>query len=152
MTPAQQPEFIITEELAELIEGQLTNESCKKCPHEGGGVNSGIKAHLRTRPHTPAPDMKEIIEAKRGCLTCLNPDCPIWQAADQNCWKPQQEHDTAIARTATLAENKRVLDAIEKFKTEAWARHDPCDGGFTKFYQSLRVTEESLRRTAQEHP
>ena len=46
-----------------------------------------------------------------------------------------------IIKVAKQDENKRVLDAIEKFKTEAWARNDPCDGGFTKFYQSLRIPE-----------
>jgi hypothetical protein len=67
----QQKEYIIDEELAELIEGQLTNKWCKRCPYEGGGINSGIKAHLRSRPqqagdHGVVPDyvttQKEIRE------------------------------------------------------------------------------------------
>ena len=32
-----------------------------------------------------------ILEHKRGCLTCRSPDCPVWQAADQNCWKSEKE-------------------------------------------------------------
>jgi hypothetical protein len=96
-----------------------------------------------TRPHTPAQDFS-------------NPKIGDWIPGVGDITTEYERQFIArygeAARTATLAENKRGLDAIEKFKTEAWARHDPCDGGFTKFYQSLRVTEESLRRTAQEHP
>ena len=32
-----------------------------------------------------------ILKHKRGCLTCRSPDCPVWQAADQNCWKSEKE-------------------------------------------------------------
>lgn len=37
---------------------------------------------------TKYPDLSHIAPNRRGCLTCLSPDCPVWQAADQNCWKP----------------------------------------------------------------
>lgn len=50
-----------------------------------------------TRTHSasePTPDLSHISEERRSCLFCLDPCCPIWQAADQNCWMSQKEHDT----------------------------------------------------------
>ena len=35
--------------------------------------------------------IKEVAEQQRGCLTCLAPDCTVWQTADQNCWKSEKE-------------------------------------------------------------
>lgn len=58
----QQKEWIIDEELALLIESALIDvgPECKKCPHEGGGFNGAIVAHLRMRPHsTPAPGKQQ---------------------------------------------------------------------------------------------
>ena len=120
---AQQGEYIITEMRLRGLQAIY-------------GIAEETIAEVMTRPHTPAPETdNQKMSRELRIATSL-----------------YKEGRKDGERTATLAENKRVLDAIEKFKTEAWARHDPCDGGFTKFYQSLRVTEESLRRTAQEHP
>ena len=107
---------------------------------------------LSARPHTPAPKIPNSTELTQLAINDwhnreerkhryeLQPWVNGWITGFLTESKPywSKEHDTAIHNAATYAENKRVLDAIEKFKTEAWARHDPCDGGFTKFYQSLR--------------
>jgi hypothetical protein len=54
---SEQPpkEYTITEEEVEIIESHLDNKHCQKCPYEGGGVKSGIKSFIRSRPHTSAP-------------------------------------------------------------------------------------------------
>jgi len=55
MTAQPQRKYTLIEEEVELIEDFLNNEHCVKCPYEGGGVKSGIKSFIRSRPHTPAP-------------------------------------------------------------------------------------------------
>ena len=52
--------------------------------------------------------IKEIVSQKRGCLTCHNPDCPVWQTADQNCWKSQKEHDDQVR----AEEREKVLKIV----------------------------------------
>ena len=37
------------------------------------------------------PLSEAIAEQRHGCLTCFDPTCPVWQAADQNCWKSEKE-------------------------------------------------------------
>ena len=49
--------------------------------------------------------MSDINYHERGCLTCRSPDCPVWQAADQNCWKSQADNDAQVAKK----ERERVL-------------------------------------------
>ena len=36
--------------------------------------------------------LSEVISEQRcGCLTCFDKQCPVWQAADQNCWRSGKE-------------------------------------------------------------
>ena len=77
----------------------------QRCPREGCPYDT------RFRDLIQAVDLSHIKPDRRGCLTCLNPDCPIWQAADQNCWESQKEHDAAIAAAA----HKKVLDMLEEW-------------------------------------
>jgi hypothetical protein len=45
-------QYIITEEVAEIIETALeSDEHCKKCPYEGGGFNQGALSLLRECPY-----------------------------------------------------------------------------------------------------
>ena len=83
---SEQPpkEYTITEEEVEIIESHLDNKHCQKCPYEGGGVKSGIKSFIRSRPH-PALDN-------------MHPD--RWA----------QLHDAAIARKA----REGVLNRLDK--------------------------------------
>jgi len=53
--------------------------------------------------------IKKIISHERGCLTCRSPDCPVWQAADQNCWKSQADNDAQVAKKER-----------EKVRPEVW--------------------------------
>ncbi len=69
---------------------------------EQRNIEEAYKRGYQDAINRPHPQCEEchinfIIEQKRGCLTCLNPECPIWQGANQNCWKSQKEHDTTIA-------------------------------------------------------
>lgn len=61
----EQPSYIITEELAELIESQLQNQHCKKCPYEGAGVNSGILSMLRSRPAPASYTIEQIADINK---------------------------------------------------------------------------------------
>lgn len=54
------------------------------------------------------PDLSHIAPGRRGCLTCLDPTCPVWQAADQNCWKSLADHNAAIRKD----EREKVLDEV----------------------------------------
>jgi hypothetical protein len=74
-----------------------------------GELWRAVKA-ARDKPRPPCEEcqINSIIEHKRGCLICRNPECPIWQAADQNCWKSQEGYDASIAAQATAAERARL--------------------------------------------
>ena len=50
-------QYIITEEVAEIIETALeSDEHCKKCPYEGGGFNQGALSLLRECPYQSERD------------------------------------------------------------------------------------------------
>jgi len=108
--------------LTEIRSRPLSTEMLKKenlnvamvAAYESGLKEGARKARKKPRPPCEECRINSIIEQKRGCLTCRDPECPVWQAADQNCWKSQGEHDALIAAQATAAENKRVLGVIEK--------------------------------------
>ena len=98
MTPPQQ-EYIITDAQLKKYEGLFFIDDDAK---------EDFKT-IRSRPHTPEA-ITEIISQKRGCLTCRAPDCPVWQAADQNCWKSQEDHDAATRAD----ERERVLEKLRR--------------------------------------
>jgi len=56
----------------------------------------------RTRQHSPAPERNELLDLNN----------PLSKAMWANA---SEVHDTQVARTATLAENKRVLDILHKW-------------------------------------
>jgi hypothetical protein len=50
-------QYIITEEVAEIIETALeSDEHCKKCPYEGWGFNQGALSLLRECPYQSERD------------------------------------------------------------------------------------------------
>jgi len=45
-----------------------------------------VESEIRSRP------LSEAISSQRhGCLTCFDHTCPVWQTADQNCWKSEKD-------------------------------------------------------------
>ena len=102
----------------------------------------------------PAPDLSHIREDRRGCLNCLNPDCPVWQTADQNCWKSQKEHDAATkqaAREEVLTDlrkhlNKRA-DSLERNYPKGNDQRDGAQTRIAEIQQTLLALDamESLR-------
>ena len=100
-------DYIISEdEMKNIID--LTEEMCET---PGWVINvqpianrrMDIINKVRSRP------LSEVISSRHGCLTCFDSNCPVWQTADQNCWKPQEAHDTAIRK----AEREGVLDKLK---------------------------------------
>jgi hypothetical protein len=100
---------------------------------------------IKARPHTPAPDLK--------IMTIMGvPIIPAELFAEGNRLsealdKALKAHDAATARTATLAENKRVIDAVCKINNE--------DGCCKKGKDCKTCIWESLRQSApaaQEQP
>jgi len=85
-------DFVITEHDIELLNDPAMDKQ-------------KIWARVRSRPLSEA-----IAEQRHGCLTCFDPTCPVWQAADQNCWKSQADNDAEVAK----AERERVLDNLLK--------------------------------------
>ena len=76
--------------------------------------------YIRCASHSNAteqqkPDLSHITPERRGCLTCLAPDCPIWQAADQNCWKLQPYTPTSD-RDKVL----NILTELREFHADNW--------------------------------
>jgi hypothetical protein len=61
----------------------------------------------------PIPDLSHISPDRHGCLDCLNPECTLWQAADQNCWKSQKEYNLDIA----AKEREKVKKIIDSGKS-----------------------------------
>ncbi len=93
----------------------------------------------------PAPDLSHIREDRRGCLNCLNPDCPVWQTADQNCWKSQKEHDAATKQAAREEVIQQFIDfgmsgkCVKTDKAEAVSCDAICERDcFVCFAESLR--------------
>ena len=56
--------------------------------YEGTG---DIDEETRSRPLSSEFKKMDIRTHTRGCLTCRSPTCPVWQAADQNCWVSEKE-------------------------------------------------------------
>ena len=102
---------------------------------------------VETRTHSsaaePAPDLSHIREDRRGCLNCLNPDCPVWQTADQNCWKSQKEHDAATKQAAREEVIQQFIDFGMSGKCVKTDKAVSCDAicerdCFVCFAESLR--------------
>jgi hypothetical protein len=90
-----------------------------------------------------APDLSHIREDRRGCLNCLNPDCPVWQTADQNCWKSQKEHDAATKQAAREEVIQQFIDFGMSGKCVKTDKAVSCDAicerdCFVCFAESLR--------------
>ena len=83
-------DFVITEHDIELLNDPVMDK--KK-----------IWVRVRSRPLSEA-----IAEQRHGCLTCFDPTCPVWQAADQNCWKSQSDHDAQVSKK----EREKFLEEI----------------------------------------
>ena len=147
-------------------------EVCSLCSKYHTKIISSNRTRTRTRPHTPAPATTNGVLS--GFIPSTNcGSCDEWDAAvdeltrvvyfktkrmdirslvaeaafsvrqDQN-W--MQRHDTAIARTATLAENKRVLDAaIRDIKI-----YNATENGFKFTANEVINILESLRQEAQQ--
>jgi hypothetical protein len=121
-SPDVERRYIITEKLVELIEGQLTNEYCRLCPHEGGGINSGIKAYIRSAPYDPDALKAEGSRKECVCFTC--PDYGLADDCDPKC--PTLKQHQAIAAKAReevldeLAIKIREWPALEKGIDEEW--------------------------------
>ena len=82
--------------------------------------------------------MSDINYHKRGCLTCRSPDCPVWQAADQNCWKSQADNDAQVAKK----EGERVLD---KYLELLVSCRFELDGEIVVKMSAIRNVREELR-------
>jgi len=114
--------------------------------------NHGCASHSSATE--PAPDLSHIREDRRGCLNCLDPDCPVWQTADQNCWKSQKEHDAATkqaAREEVLTDlrkhlNKRA-DSLERNYPKGNDQRDGAQTRIAEIQQTLLALDamESLR-------
>jgi hypothetical protein len=87
------------------------------------------------------------------CDHCSGQDCQVFTEEEQE--QNQKQHDAAIARAATLAENKRVLDEIERVINEKWFGvdvQDPDGDCCVVATDTLEPLIQSLRTAAQEHP
>ena len=82
--------------------------------------------------------MSDINYHERGCLTCRSPDCPVWQAADQNCWKSQADNDAQVAKK----EGERVLD---KYLDLLVSCRFELDGEIVVTMSAIRNIREEMR-------
>jgi hypothetical protein len=97
--------FVITKEEVEIIEDSLQNDHCRKCPYEGGGIKSGIKAFIRSRPvHSDVLDERikdiELIIALCKKLRHHFPD-------DLSLQMTQEQHAKELKKIESL---KRSLE------------------------------------------
>lgn len=106
-------QYIITEEVVELIEGQLKNESCKKCPYEGGGVNSGILSFLRSNPYNP--------QAERDLPHCTSTELLLVAHDEWKCRQERRHYDdegpwTSGWISGFLISRKWANEKVEKLR------------------------------------
>ena len=106
-----------------------------KCTAEKGCASHSTPTEQRK------PDLSHITPERKGCLTCLAPDCPIWQAADQNCWKLQPY---------TTTERDKVLEIQEGVLNLVWQQSITISSGATLWdviegiRKDLRTAPEKL--------
>ena len=117
-------QYIITEEQLKIIlerRGAIYI-SCQ------GKFRDEIVAEVRSHPYNPQaeqkPDLSHITPERRGCLTCLAPDCPVWQAADQNCWKPQTYNPQAEREKVLDEYNDELLTKLVQELAGTWRMRD----------------------------
>jgi hypothetical protein len=139
---AQQPqrEYIITEEQIDYIE---KNSVCLPELYD----------EIRSRPHTPAPSRLNTQPKGCTCEDCIRfrdaecpyPDSNITMNRCNSFLLNIEEHNAAIAHAATLAENKRVLDAIVSelevsiYWSDTYMEEEP--------YRHILTKVESLRQS-----
>jgi hypothetical protein len=174
---AQQPqrEYIIRE--ADLM------EICRVISLRNPQLAKAAESVVKSRPHTPAPEPTMVFphcihgvfdesELRTHCLkdsgTCLDwrkcegripRQIPTQKEYIDAFCKFQQDkrdkHDASIARTATLAENKRVLeDTIVGLKSNlhfvCWHKGEACPYIHLSCRDCMIQHLESLRTVAQE--
>jgi hypothetical protein len=175
-SPQPQREYIITEEQLHEIYQQTRDRIGYSCCED-------TVRDVRTRPHTPAPEPTMVFphcihgvfdesELRTHCLkdsgTCLDwrkcegripRQIPTQKEYIDAFCKFQQDkrdkHDASIARTATLAENKRVLeDTIVGLKSNlhfvCWHKGEACPYIHLSCRDCMIQHLESLRTVAQE--
>jgi hypothetical protein len=120
-------QFIIDEELTELIEDCLHNVNCKPCPYEGGGIKSGILAHLRSHPYNP--------QAEQGLWT-----------ADELIQHEKMAADAA--REKVLDELGKVLNSrIAKMEILDSKNPSPFRKGIIEAYRDIEKWEMARRQS-----
>lgn len=86
----------------------IISTMCGKNPQEWDTAKKEAIEAIRSRPVPAASGLTSTPSDRRGCLTCFDPDCPVWQTADQTCWKGLSEHAAAIRKD----ERERVLNKL----------------------------------------
>jgi hypothetical protein len=120
-----------------------------------------IRDAVRSRPHTPAPaeqqdsafdllwkgcaDLRSNESGDALCAMygeCCFPNCYIAGSHVRRPPKEIVEHDAAVARTATLVENRRVLQEQYDWWLHNWKRLDAVRDYMNLLKESLRAAGE----------
>jgi hypothetical protein len=130
------------------------------CEHKNAYEKKGVRycddcmtAWEISRPHTPAPSRLNTQPKGCTCEDCIRfrdaecpyPDSNITMNRCNSFLLNIEEHNAAIAHAATLAENKRVLDAIVSelevsiYWSDTYMEEEP--------YRHILTKVESLRQS-----
>lgn len=112
----------------------IISTMCGKNPQEWDTAKKEAIEAIRSRPVPAASGLTSTPSDRRGCLTCFDPDCPVWQTADQTCWKGLSEHNAAIRKD----EREKILTFIQINQTR-FDFDDPDE--FYDFLQLMKSDE-----------
>ena len=111
-------QYIITEEVAEIIETALeSDEHCKKCPYEGGGFNQGALSLLRECPYQQPEQFTSQKKNYHGGECTCNKFVNCHDCRDAFSYKEQDVKELGILRNI-LALQKESDDEIRKDERE----------------------------------
>jgi RNA polymerase subunit RPABC4/transcription elongation factor Spt4 len=157
MTSEPQQEYIITDKQLKRLHGMMDYAADNYLSPSGGYE---IERACRSRPLTKAPDHRLNTQPKgctcEDCQRFRKEDCPypgsnITMDRCNSFLIDIEQHDAQVARAATLAENKRLLDAIKEYarRNGYWwrvredeQRYHWEPAKFDEFLKFLRIPQE----------
>ena len=155
-------QYIITEEVAEIIETALeSDEHCKKCPYEGGGFKQGALSLLRECPYQQPEQFTSQKKNYHGGECTCNEFVNCHDCRDALSYKEQDVKELGILRNILALqkesddeirkdERDKVLDKLESMLIESCTEDYEPNGMGCKCCPFLVVYDDGLQCAVKE--